>query len=325
MVSATTTELPPVFFVDRSDRGRLRLTGRDRQPFLQGMVTNDVARLKPGEGCYAFQCDATGHVLSDLRVLCTEDALLLDVEPGMAAQVAATLDRYLIMERVKIADVTDDTAQLFVGGAKAPELLAEIGIVGAAEWAEGQNAPFSVGGAEVLLAATRLVPAAGFTLYLYNPSFAAALDDLKGFGAVELSAETLEALRIEAGVPRYGADIDAKVLAPETGQQARAISYKKGCYIGQEIVARIDARGHTNRGFVGLYLDAAAPLPEKGAPIVAEGKEVGRVTSAALSPTLGRPIALGYLRNEHAAPGTTVEVGGTPAQVAALPFVGGGE
>jgi len=315
-MNAAATELPPVFFVDRSDRGRLRLTGRDRQSFLQGMVTNDVVRLKQGEGCYAFQCDATGHVLSDLRVLCLEDALLLDVEPAMAAQVAETLDKYLIMERVKIADVSGEGVQVFVGGVKAPEVLAGLGVPGAAEWTEGRNAAFEHG----LAAATRLIPGHGFDLYSPLLAMAGVLESL---GVAELPAEMLEALRVEAGVPRYSVDINAKVLAPETGQAARAISYKKGCYIGQEIVARIDARGRTNRGFVGLYLDGSAPLPEKGAPVTVEGKEVGRVTSTAHSPSLALPIALGYLRNEHAAPGTTVEVGGASAQVAVLPFVEG--
>ncbi len=114
-----------LFFVHRVGRGLLRLTGRDRQSFLQGMVTNDVKSLAPGQGCYAFLLDATGHVLADARVLCASEYLLLDVEPGLAAFVAETLDRYLIMERVRIEDVSDATTQVFVGGARAPQVLAE--------------------------------------------------------------------------------------------------------------------------------------------------------------------------------------------------------
>jgi len=132
-------------------------------------------------------------------------------------------------------------------------------------------------------------------------------------------------LRVEAGVPRDGVDLDSKVLAPETGQRARAISYRKGCYIGQEIVARIDARGHTNRALSGFILEGDG-LPEKGTEVSVDGSVVGRVTSAAvgISPEVaGKVLALGYLRNEHAEPGTVVDVAGQKAFVAALPFVEG--
>jgi folate-binding protein YgfZ len=321
MSTAAGAALPPVFYVERSDRGRLRLTGRDRQSFLQGMVTNDVGRLTPGAGCYAFQCDATGHVLADLRVLCLEDALLLDTEPGMAEQVAATLEKYLIMERVKIADVSSEYESFLVFGEGAPALLAGLGVSdAAADWHEGRNVVADVAGVSgVVAAAVRLVPGPAFELLVPAGQGGAARTALAGAGARESSAADVEALRIEAGVPRYGADIDAKVLAPETGQQARAISYKKGCYIGQEIVARIDARGHTNRAFAGFSVSEGAT---PGAAVTVDGKEVGRITSVAVSPTLGVPIALGYVRNEHGTPGTMMEVAGAPAQVAALPFVG---
>jgi folate-binding protein YgfZ len=316
--------LPTLFFVDRSDRGRLRLTGRDRQSFLQGMVSNDVGRLAPGQGCYAFQLDATGHVLADMRVLCTEDALLLDVEPGLAPQVAETLEKYLIMERCRIADVTAETGQLLIGGAGAAEFLMSVGIADAAGWPEGQNARSDAasGEATALVAATRLLPVPAFDAYGEPGALAALRAGLAAAGAEEVPAEALEPYRIEAGVPRFGIDIDSRVLAPETGQQARAISYKKGCYIGQEIVARIDARGHTNRALAGFYLsEPVAP----DTPVVGEdGREVGRVTSSALSPSLALPIGLGYVRNTHAAPNTAVTVGGKPAQVAALPFIAEG-
>jgi aminomethyltransferase len=132
---------------------------------------------------------------------------------------------------------------------------------------------------------------------------------------VELSADALDAYRVEAGVPRFGVDIDARVLAPETGQQRRAIHYNKGCYIGQEIVARIHARGHTNRTFAGFLLNpsAANDLPASDTPVVSppDGKEIGRVTSAVVSPTLrNQPVALGYIRHGHSEPGTAVTIAG---------------
>jgi folate-binding protein YgfZ len=317
---------PDLFFSRRDARGRLRLSGRDRQTFLQGMVSNDVARLSPGEGCYAFLLDATGHVLSDARILCAPDYLLLDVEPGLASFVAETLERYLIMEKCRIEDATATLhmGQIFVGGPRAAAVLAEFGIAGAGAWVEGQNAVVDLAGYDGLVAATRLVPGPGFDFYIpaVGNADVVLLYQLELMGAVELDDATLDALRIEAGVPRFGVDMDAKTLAPETGQEARAINYKKGCYIGQEIVARIDARGHTNRTFTGFAFPSGAAVPASGAPVVgADGKEVGRVTSAALSPALSQPRALGTIRREHASPGTPVVIAGGPAMVAALPFV----
>jgi folate-binding protein YgfZ len=316
------TAVSPLFYADRTARGRLRLTGRDRQTFLQGMVTNDIVGLAPGGGCYAFALDASGHALSDLRVLCTENYLLLDTEPDQATFVAATLDRYLIMEKCRITDVTGELTQITVGGTDAPiAIKAAFGIELAGDAAEGVNTPFSLpDGAVGLAAVVRLTVFPTFDLYVPNPDAAAILDALAAGGAAPLTSLELDALRIEAGVPRFGADFDARVLAPETGQQARAISYRKGCYIGQEIVARIHARGHTNRTFTGFNLHGQA-LPEPDSRIKADGREVGRVTSSAMSPSLGRAVALGYLRNEFAEPGTPVTIAGQTAEVAALPFV----
>ncbi len=309
----------PLFYVDRSDRGRLRLTGKDRQSFLQGMVTNDVGRLTPGQGCYAFLLDATGHVLADVRVLCLENALLLDTEPGMALFVAETLDRYLIMEKVRITDVTGDLRQYTLVGAESPNVLARLGANGASDWSEGENTTVEINSETVIVAATRLASVPVFDLYL--PASVSVEMLLGSEGVGPHSAQALESLRIEAGIPRFGIDIDSRVLAPETGQQRRAVNYRKGCYIGQEIVARIDARGHTNRSFAGFLLAPGEPLPPADASVTVDGRDVGRITSVEVSPTLGIPVALGYLRHEHLEPGTRVTVAGEWATVAALPFV----
>lgn len=322
--------LDAAFLVNRTERGRLRLTGRDRQAFLQGMVTGDVAALAPGQGCYAFVLDATGHVLADARVLCLVDSLLLDVEPGLAPFVAQTLDKYLIMEKCRISDESGETGQLFLGGHHAASVLARLGIENSEHWHEGENRTLPLAGGEFVVAATRLVPGPGFDLYgtaSTLPALIARLGEAADaqYDAQALSPDALDAFRVEAGVPRFGIDIDPKVLAPETGAAAqRAISYKKGCYIGQEIVARIDARGHTNRTLAGFFLgEEGDALPAPGTLIEADAREVGRLTSVVHSPTLNRPIALGYVRGEFSAPGTMVAVGGHPAIVAALPFVSG--
>ena len=314
------TPVPALFFIDRSARGRLRLTGRDRQTFLQGMVSNDIVALTPGTGCYAFLLDPTGHVLSDPRVLCAENYLLVDVEPGTAEFVAQTLDKYHIMEKCRITNVSDQTVQITVGGADVAQALAALGVGGLDGSVEGANAPGTVGTAgDTLAASVRWTVGAVYDLYAPVGELDRLIHALRGLGATPISEELFEGLRIEAGVPRFGVDMDSRVLAPETGQQARAISYRKGCYIGQEIVARVHARGRVNRSLVGILLTPGA-LPEAGTPVVAGGSEVGRITSAVHSSTLDLPIALGYIRHEFADLGTPVTVNGTDARVAALPF-----
>jgi folate-binding protein YgfZ len=328
----------PNLFYTHTKRDLLKLTGKDRQSFLQGMVTNDVVKLQPGEGCYAFLLDSTGHVLADMHVLNVGDYLLLDLEPGMATFVSTTLDKYLIMEKCRITDVTDDWGCFVVGGERRAEGMSDWAVPNREEILAGQpfNDLLSADGETVLFVGGRFASSPMYRFYFTRQTEIADRESVyRGIFGTELAAEllpdaALDALRIEAGIPRFGVDIDKTVLAPEVRQDARAVSYKKGCYIGQEIVARIDARGHTNKGLVGFFLDPAqTALPEQNTPVFTiDGKQVGRITSAAVSPTLGVPIALGYLRNEHAAPGTSLFVGATdgPAiQVATLPFVGGND
>ena len=317
-----TSNIPSVFYLGRSERGRLRLTGHERQSFLQGMVTNDVGNLTPGTGCYSFMLDATGHVLNDMRVLCAEEYLLLDVEPEQAAFVAETLDKFLIMEKCRIEDVTANVGQAFIGGERASEMLIRAGVTVEDGWREGRNRVHE----GLLIAATHLLSVPGFDIYGEPSAVTTFVESVKSAAAQAsvtlepVAPAFLEPLRIEAGVPRFGKDMDSRVLAPETGQRERAISYKKGCYIGQEIVARIDARGHTNRAFVGfIFADGDAPAPET--PVMADDKEIGRITSAAVSPKMGVPIALGYIRNEQSAIDTAVTVAGRSARVSELPFV----
>ena len=316
--------IPELFYMPVK-RGLLKLTGRDRQSFLQGMVTNDVAHLTPGQGCYAFMLDATGHVLADMHILNAGEFLLLDVEEGMAPFVAQTLDKYLIMEKCRITDVTAEYGAVYIGGNGAAHYMeTDYGLQGVGDWLVNQNAIISPHSADCFFYRLDMVNVPCFSLIFPDPrNMDVAYFPRKEDGDVveNVSHETWEGLRIEAGIPCFGVDIDSRVLAPETGQQKRAISYRKGCYIGQEIVARIDARGHTNRALAGFWLpDGELPAPET--PVIADGREVGRITSAAHGPETGRAIALGYLRHEFAEPATVVTIAGQEAYVAALPFVG---
>jgi folate-binding protein YgfZ len=290
-----------MYYAERT-RDHLLLTGRDRQSFLQGQVTNDILSLVPNQGCYAFQCDATGHVLSDMRIFCGAQFLLLDIEPGFGPVVQANLEKHLVMERVKIAPY--ETRNFLLWGEDINHPKHEFSPLTEGIGHEEENEIGMV---------TKLLPVPAFTLYsAQKPAF------LEGSTYEARDEEDIEILRIEAGIPRYGRDMDAKVLAPETGQAHRAIHYKKGCYIGQEIIARIDARGHINRGFVGFALSETVP---DQTPVIVSGKEVGRVTSSCFSPTLQRHIGLGYIRNEHGERGTVLEILGKEARITSLPHI----
>ena len=314
-----TTEAPPLFWTRRTRRGRIKLTGRDRQSFLQGMVSNDVAALAPGTGCYAFMLQATGQVIGDMRVLCTPDYLLLDVEPEQAAFVCETLEKYLIMEKCRITDVSGETSQILVGGTNAPAFFAQRFSDGwqnwnTEHWQEGQNASAEVKQA-ALVARTVLAAVPAYDVYLSDTDSTGELIELLAQEhAAEITEADLEDLRIAFGIPRFGVDIDSTVLAPETGQAARAISYRKGCYIGQEIVSRIHARGHTNRAFVGFVVPDGAEIAPGAIVSAGENANAGRVTS------VSAPFVLGYVRHEFTASQTPVTINGHAAHVSALPF-----
>jgi len=267
---------PPLRILDRSPRGFLELTGADRETFLQGMVSNNVVGLHKSYTCHACLLDTTGHILADLHIHARPDVLLVETDPVCLEVLSATLSKFLIMEDVQIADASDQWAIISVFGV------------------------------------LRSFPAND----LWLP--AAEKDDawsaLLALGAVPLSTEDAEALRIEAGVPKWGTELSPVILLPEA-EMSDAVSYTKGCYVGQEIVARLQARGHTNKALRQILLVEDAPVPPVGATIhVPEdgpepGREIGTVTSAAASLSRGgKALALGYVRKEYFAPGTAVSV-----------------
>lgn len=281
----------------RSPRGLLELRGADRHSFLQGQVSNDVAALAPGETRHAALLDATGHVLADLWVYALPDSLVVETDPACLATLHGTLDRFLIMEDVTLADVSDRWVILSVLGDGAADLLPRLpdGLAAAARPLTYPLAP-------------------GFDLWLRPDADAAATAALAGAGAIPLGEDAAEALRVEAGFPAWGLELTPAVLLPEAGM-ADAISYTKGCYVGQEIVARLYARGHTNRALRHVLLAQDAPVPPPGTTLNGPedgpepGREIGRVTSAVHSPQRGgRALALAYVRKEHLAEGTSVAV-----------------
>lgn len=325
----------------REDVGFLAITGPDRFTWLQGMVSNDTRLLANGQTERLPVCflDATGHLLSDGVLIPVpgthplaaamgvprQDLLLAELPKTTVARIQAHLDRLLIMEDVELTDVSAKVRAITLQGPHAATFPER------AIWASEKKSGATFWSA--IEFACRTVQAdhtgsGGLDLYLGSDSKLVVEDALNSLSAWEIDSETVETLRVEAGIPRYGIDMDETVLAPEANLTGY-ISLTKGCYVGQEIVARIDARGHTNRALTGLILDGPN-LPASGAklffPSDADSpRETGRITSVvAASPAAdGRAIALGYVRHEHREPGTRLvigEAGQETATVAELPF-----
>jgi len=296
-----------VGLVDRSERGKLALTGAEAKEFLHGQVTNDVEALRPGEGCYAAFLTHKGKMLGDLRVLHLGDELFLDTERVALQELFNMIRRYKLGRDVELHKRTVERGLLSLVGPGAREAIgpAELGA------REHDNATGEIGGVPVRLVTT----ADGVDLICDADRTA----DLKAAlaGVPEVSEAAAEIVRVEAGRPRYGVDLDDTVIPQEAGLNERAVSFTKGCYVGQETVARLYYRGKPNRHLRGLRLSAAAAT---GDVVRLGDREVGRLGSSLISPAHG-PIALALVRRE-AAPGATVAVGeaGVTATVVDLPF-----
>ena len=308
--------------IDRRDWGVVEVTGRDRASFLHALLSNEIKALAPGQGCAATLLDVHGKVQVVLFVWVLDDRILLVVPPGMARKVAEALDHYLFSEKVLLRDASEETALLLLAGPEAHAIVERIAGTrpGAAPWShvaatiDGTPVRLVSGGGETGEPEVWVVAAAGEAGRMW--------DRLVAAGAQPVGLTALESLRIEAGTPLFGHDVDETVLLPEI-PSANLLSYTKGCYPGQEVVVRIRDRGHVNRLLAGLVLEGDA-VPERGAAVLAGEAEIGRVTSATRSFGLGRPIALAFVRRQHAEAGSRVEVrvgeATVPARVAALPF-----
>jgi folate-binding protein YgfZ len=320
---------------DRSSEGRLRVTGADRVEWLQGLLTNDVAALAPGEGCYAAYLTPQGRMVSDLRVLAFDDSLLLDLPGDRRPAVLERFEQFIITEDVQVSDVTSSLLRLSAHGPNAPAILRQALDVLApdiaarvASLSEHAHVSDELDGATLIVAATRELGRPGFDIYCAADRLASVVGALRSAGAIDADAQTYETLRIEAGRPRFGVDMDTDTIPLEAGIENRAISQTKGCYVGQEIIIRVLHRGggRVARRLVGLSLDDGSPsdVPAAGTVLRHGERDSGRVTSAAWSPSLGRVIALGYVARDAAEPGTAISVAASPprtAQVTALPFV----
>jgi folate-binding protein YgfZ len=323
--------------LDRSGRGRLRLTGGDRRAYLQGILTNDIAALASGTGCYAAMLTAQGRMISDMRVLELGDAILLDLPSHTAAPIRDRLEQFIFSEDVAVADMTASLRQVGVYGPQASTVLAatldRLRLAGepapGAAWLDqlplNGNGRWDVRGTPAIVARTDDYGVEGFDVFVDQTAAGEFTKTLIDAGAMRVGEEAADVCRIEAGRPAFGQDMDEDTIPLEAGIEDRAISHSKGCYVGQEIIIRVLHRGHGRvaRRLVGFDTDG---LVAPGDRVYAGERDIGFVTSVAHSQALDRPIALGYVHRDFVAPGTNVSVAaaaGAPvaARVAALPFV----
>jgi len=287
--------------LDLSFRGRLCLTGNDRVRFLHGQVTNDIKNLAAWTGCYSALTTAKGKMQADLNIYRLEDELLLDFEPGLQNTVSERLETYLVADDVQVQEVSLLYGLLSIQGPAADTVVSRLGLF------DSLPKPFSViktsstEAGEIYLINQPRIATRGFDIFV---PVGAQLNLMKrligaaGNGAQLCGWQGLEIARIESGIPRFGADMDETNFPQECGIQHRAVSYNKGCYIGQEILNRIHTIGHVNRELTGLTLSKELNfLPRKGDKLFDGAREIGHITSAVNSPQEGC-IALGYVRSE---------------------------
>ena len=292
-----------------SARAQIAVAGNDRASYLQGLLTNDIQALTAGTGCYAAWLTPQGRMITDLHVLESGDMILLDVPVELVDATLQRLDQYLFSEDVQIASLTGALRGVWIHGpAAGATLSAVIGSAAALEgWPEYQNARFEFGAVSVVVARITQLGVPGFCVYIAPEEADALVRALVAGGAREVSQEAIDALRIEAGYPVFGSDMTEDTIPLEAGIESRAISFTKGCYVGQEIVIRVLHRGggRVARKLVGLRVEGA--VPQRGTRILAGNREIGFVTSAA-SASSGHAIALGYVHRDFTAAGTEVAV-----------------
>ncbi|HVU27707.1 MAG TPA: glycine cleavage T C-terminal barrel domain-containing protein [Verrucomicrobiae bacterium] len=328
--------------LDFSFRSRICLIGADRIRFLHGQITNDVKKLRVGEGCYAAITTNKGKMESDLNVFNLLDELLLDFEPGLTKKISARLEKFIVADDVQIVDVRPHYGLLSVQGQKSAAVIRALNLF--PQIPEKQFGSVKISDAtlgEIYLANNARLSnwwgerprepqtnQFGFDLFIPNHSLGAVVDKLiaaaKQIGGRAVGWTAFETMRIENGIPQFGADMDETNIPLECGIENRAIVYNKGCYIGQEVINRIHSIGHVNRELRALRLATnLETLPKKGDKLFRDGKEIGYVTSAVRSPMFGN-IALGYVRREANQIGTELVLkttsGESPVKIVELPF-----
>jgi len=303
---------------DLGFRAKISLTGSDRVRWLNGMVTNNIRDLGVGQGVYAFLLNPQGHILGDLYAYNRGESVTVDTDCGQVEKILATFDHYIIMDDVEVTNLGEQLTALGVGGPKSDKVLTAAGFaIPAMRPLQVQSVMWQ--GTDCTLMRGEDAEHLSYEIWLAPNRVRQLWNALRAAGASAVGSEALDLQRIVSGIPRYGVDIRERDLPQET-EQARALNFNKGCYVGQEIVERIRSRGAVHRKFAGFLAEGSAQIAA-GTKVVAGEKEVGEITSAAVVRLAGREntVALGYIRREVGVPGREVTIGTAKATVAQLP------
>jgi len=296
-------------------RSLLEVTGVDRVVFLHSFCTNDIKRLQTGQGCEAFFTNHQGKTVGHGIIFAHDDSLVVETTAGQAPLLVQHLDRFVISERVEFRDRSGEWSELFLGGSAAANLSSFVGDPLPADLLSHRL--IQIGEQQTIVRRVGFTRAPGWLIQTQTIAAATVRDSLIAAGAEQVSEAVFETCRVEAGWPMFATDITSENLPQEVNRNEQAISFKKGCYLGQETVARLDALGHVNRLLTGFKF-FTDELPAAGTKILQGDKEVGWVTSATYSPTHNTVFALGYVRRTAAAIGTKLESDGSDVEVIAL-------
>jgi folate-binding protein YgfZ len=314
-------------WIDKRARGRLRFDGTDARTFLHALVTNDVLALGPGRGVYAAYLTPQGRMLADLRIHHCGDYLLADVPPGSADRLVTRFGQLIFSEDVQVSNASDAIAQIGVVGEIAASILAHAFALDPLDPGALSALPVlgHIQSGAAVVVRTDDVALPGFDVFVRADAFDAAVMRLDELGAQIVPEALFEALRIEAGRPAYGIDMTEETIPLEAGLLERAISTTKGCYVGQEVVIRVLHRGggRVAKRLVKLAFNSSLHTPPaRGTPLLVADREVGRITSAAVSPTRDVVVALGYVHRDQAEEGRqlSAHVNGASAQVSVIGF-----
>lgn len=317
-----------VGIVDLSHHGKIKLSGKEHIKFLQGIISNDVNKLEEGNGEYATFLTPKGRMITDMRLYRKRDSVLLDLEPGLNEKVKELFLKYKISYKVDIEDVTDSLSLISVHGPNAKKLVEKTLDKQIPDLKEYNFITSETNGQELLIASMNRTGELGFDIFVSSDGtnktlWESLIAQGEEFNAKPVGLDAFKTLRIEAGIPRFGVDMNENTIPIEAGLW-NALSFEKGCYVGQEVIARIKWRGHVNWHLTGLKIDGDN-IPKEDSKIMRGERKIGYITSSAFSPKLNQIIAMGYIRREFNNPGAQVTIKTesnktVSAEVSEIPF-----
>jgi len=319
-----------VGIIDLSSRGKVRLSGKHHLKFLQGMLSNDVMKLQQGKGMYATILTVKGRMVSDMKVYKQEDSILLDLEPEVNQKVSELLTKFRLSYKADIDDLTETIGLISIQGPNSKKLIEKLLDEEISDMQEYDSFKRDFQGSEITVVFLNRTGEQGFDLYIDNGGLQSLWAELLNKGEElnikPIGYDAFNTLRIEAGIPSYNVDMDENNIPIEAGLWT-ALDFEKGCYVGQEVVARIKWRGHVNWHLVGFRCDGEL-VPKLGDEIYDGERKIGRITSSTMSPGLNKPLSLGYVRREFKDEGTKVSIKlsdntEVQAEVTELPFYKG--